>query len=133
MKPTFWMLCVALFAGHELDAVAQAEWRLLYGLRDLEPALAQQLFIALHVPLGVALMALAGHPRARLRRTTRQALAGFAVIHAGLHYRLQEHPLYLFDSLLSQGLIHAWAAAGLGYLLLDLGTRHPRFANAHRP
>ncbi len=133
MRNTFWLLCIALFAGHELDAVAQAEWRLLYGLRDLEPAQARTLFIALHVPLCMALMLLAGHPRPRVRHASRRWLAGFALVHAGLHYRLQEHPLYLFDSLLSQGLIYGCAGAGLGYLLLDLGAAPDRTPSFPHP
>nr|WP_249735868.1 DUF6713 family protein [Pseudomonas sp. RC4D1] len=120
VRKTLWRLCLALFAGHELDAVAQAEWRLLYGLRDLDPALGQQWFIALHVPLCVALMWLIGHPRQAIQRTSRQLLAAFAVVHAGLHFNLQQHPLYLFDSLLSQTLIFACGATGLLYLMLDL-------------
>ena len=56
MKNTLWRLCIGLFAGHELDAVAQREWRLLYGLRDLDPMLGQHLFIALHVPLCAGLV-----------------------------------------------------------------------------
>ncbi|UMZ14293.1 hypothetical protein I9018_11640 [Pseudomonas sp. MPFS] len=124
VKNILWILAVALFAGHELDAVAQAEWRLLYGLRALEPAQGRDWFIALHVPLCAALMLLAGHRQARIRRISRRSLAGFFVVHAGLHYRLQEHPLYLFGSLPSQVLIYACALAGFGYLLLDLGSRH---------
>lgn len=127
MRKTLWVLCVALFAGHELDAVAQSEWRLLYGLRDLDPRLGQALFIALHVPLVAALIWLTGHSRPALRRNSQRLLAGFAVVHAGLHYNLRQHPLYLFDSPWSQGLIFACGAAGLLYLMLDLGRRasHP--------
>lgn len=78
MKNILWILAVALFAGHELDAVAQAEWRLLYGLRALEPAQGRGWFIALHVPLCAALMLLAGHRQARIRRISRRSLAGFS-------------------------------------------------------
>ncbi|BAQ74135.1 uncharacterized protein POS17_2441 [Pseudomonas sp. Os17] len=123
MKNTLWTLCLALFAGHELDAVAQSEWRLLYGLRHLDPALGQALFIALHVPLVVALIGLTGHSRPAVRRSSRRLLAGFAVVHAGLHFNLREHPLYRFESPLSQALIFACAGAGLLYLLVDLGRR----------
>lgn len=126
MKETLWMLCLALFAGHELDAVAQSEWRLLYGLRHLDPALGQALFIALHVPLVAALIGLTGHSRPAVRRNSRRLLAGFAVVHAGLHFNLREHPLYLFDSPLSQALIFACAGAGLLYLIVDLGWHHRR-------
>ncbi|MGC5700825.1 hypothetical protein J4P02_11565 [Pseudomonas sp. NFXW11] len=123
MKPAVWMLCLALFAGHELDAVVQAEWRLLYGLRALDPALGRDLFIALHVPLCALLLWLCSHPRDAVRHSSQRLLAGFAVVHAGLHFNLRQQPLYLFDSLLSQTLIFACAAAGLLFLLLDLGQR----------
>lgn len=125
MSNILWRLCLALFAGHELDAVAQAEWRLLYGLRDLDPTLGPPWFIALHVPLCVALMWLAGHPLQAIRRTSRQLFAAFAVVHAGLHYNLQQHPLYLFDSLLPQTLIFACGATGLLYLMPGLGRQRP--------
>ncbi|WP_047303717.1 DUF6713 family protein [Pseudomonas fluorescens] len=126
MKETLWMLCLALFAGHELDAVAQSEWRLLYGLRHLDPTLGQALFIALHMPLVAALIGLTGHSRRAVRRNSRRLLAGFAVVHARLHFNLREHPLHLFDSPLSQALIFACAGTGLLYLIVDLGRHHRR-------
>nr|WP_256679490.1 DUF6713 family protein [Pseudomonas sp. Fl4BN1] len=128
VRKTLWVLCVALFAGHELDAVAQSEWRLLYGLRHLEPMLGQELFIALHVPLVAGLIWLAGHPRPGVRRNSRRLLTGFAVVHAGLHFNLREHPLCLFDSPLSQALIFACGAAGLLCLLLDLSRQRRQTA-----
>lgn len=124
MRKTLWVICLALFAGHELDAVAQSEWRLLYGLRDLEPGLGQALFVALHVPLVAALIWLTGHSRPGVRCHSRQLLAGFAVVHAGLHFNLREHPLYLFHSPLSQALIVACALTGLLYLIGDLGRQY---------
>ena len=51
MKPWLFVLCLSFFLGHELDAVSQAEWRLLYGFRDLPPLLAERWFVLLHVPL----------------------------------------------------------------------------------
>ncbi|BCQ61382.1 hypothetical protein PBOI14_31320 [Pseudomonas sp. Boi14] len=99
MKNTLWRLCIGLFAGHELDAVAQREWRLLYGVREL----------------------------------ARQWLAALALVHAGLHQRLRDDPLYLFDSLLSQSLIFGCGAAGLLYLLLGLATRNRRAVHPAHP
>lgn len=126
MKEILWRLCLGALAGHELDAVAQAEWRLLYGLRELEAGLAQGLFIALHMPLCMGLLWLGGHANGRVRQGFRRLLAGFAVVHGGLHFNLREHPLYSFDSPLSQALIFGAAAAGLLYLLMDLwSVRRP--------
>jgi hypothetical protein len=133
VKNTLWRLCIGLFAGHELDAVAQREWRLLYGLRDLDPMLGQHLFIALHVPLCAGLVQLCGHRRRRVRELARQWLAALALVHAGLHQRLRDDPLYLFDSLLSQSLIFGCGAAGLLYLLLGLATRNRRAVHPAHP
>lgn len=50
------------------------------------------------------------------------ALDGFMVIHAGLHWRLSDHPLYEFRSLPSRFLIYGAAVCGLLHpLLLVLG------------
>ena len=42
---------LSLLLCHELDAVAQAEWRLLPVLRTLTDASAYPIFVWLHVPL----------------------------------------------------------------------------------
>ncbi|MBD9485446.1 hypothetical protein IB229_20905 [Pseudomonas sp. PDM14] len=125
MKNTLFTLCFSSFIGHELDAVSQAEWRLLYGLRDLPDAVAEPLFVALHVPLFALLIALAWAEHTKLRERTRLLLAGFSVFHAGLHHALRHHPLYTFDSPLSQALIFGCGLLGLAYLLAHwLGRRH---------
>jgi hypothetical protein len=46
----FYLGLGCLFA-HELDAMTQSEWRLLYVLRSLPDATAMPWFVALHVPL----------------------------------------------------------------------------------
>lgn len=117
MRNTLFVLCFSSFIGHELDAISQAEWRLLFGFRDLQPTLAEPLFVALHVPLFAVLITLAWSSAAQTRECTRLLLAGFAVIHAGLHHALRHHPLYTFDSPLSQTLIFACGLLGLAYVL----------------
>ena len=110
---------LALLFAHELDAVERHEWRLLPGLRSLPDGVAGRLFVLLHVPLFVAVLALVTHPSGRTRRRFRLALDVFAVVHAGLHGRFSDHPEYEFDAPSSRLLIAGAAVAGL----LDLGLR----------
>ncbi len=91
-------LLFAMFVAHELDAVAQREWRLLYVLRAMPETLAQDVFVLIHVPLLVLLVWLGWHPRLAVREWSRLAMAAFMVVHAGLHWRLSESPLYTFHS-----------------------------------
>lgn len=130
MKNFLFILCFSFFIGHELDAVTQAEWQLLYGFRDMPPAVAEPLFVGLHVPLFALLIALAWSDRTPIREHSRLLLAGFTVIHAGLHHALRHHPLYNFDSVLSQVLIIGCGLLGLTYVLVHCialtKLRHPR-------
>jgi hypothetical protein len=107
---------LALLFTHELDAMTQSEWRLLYVLRDLSDAQARWWFVALHVPVFWALIALTHHANAAVQRASRSSLAVFCVAHAFLHVRLRNDPASSFDSPLSWGLILGAAAAGLAYL-----------------
>lgn len=117
MKNALFLGGFGLLATHELDAVTQSEWRLLYLLRALPEAMARDWFVALHVPLFALLVWLCHHPRPRLREGSRMALAAFLVVHVGLHLRLQAHPLYHFHGLLSQALIFGGGICGMLYLL----------------
>lgn len=118
MKTLLFLLGFGFLATHELDAVTQSEWRLLFVLRSLPDALAESVFVALHVPLFALIVWLCHHPQARLRQGSRLALAAFLVIHVGLHLRLQSHPLYSFHDALSQTLIFGGGLSGLLYMLL---------------
>lgn len=118
MKNLLFILCFSFFVGHELDAITQAEWQLLYGFRDMASAVAEPLFVGLHVPLFALLIALAWSDRAPIRERSRLLLAGFTVIHAGLHHALRHHLLYSFDSVLSQALIIGCGLLGLAYVLV---------------
>ena len=123
MKNWLFPLGFGFLATHELDAVTQSEWRLLYVLRSLPDGLAETAFVALHVPLFALMVWLCQHPLPRLREASRLALSGFLVIHVGLHLRLQSHPLYSFHDVLSQTLIFGGGACGLLYLLLSWRER----------
>ena len=123
MKTLLLYLGLGAIASHELDAVRQHEWRLLYILRGLPEALAEQVFIAVHVPLFAVLIWLLHHPRNTLRAASRVLLMAFLVIHVGLHLRLSGHALYTFHAPLSVALIWLAGLAGLGYLALCLPRR----------
>ena len=109
---------LGLFFSHEMDAVAQAEWRLLYVLGSMPDETAMPVFIGLHVPLFGLIIWLTHHPMPRVQVLSRIALAAFLIVHAGLHFRLSDHPLYTFDSMLSQTLIYGGAVCGVLYLVM---------------
>lgn len=121
MTRLLYLLLLGLLLAHELDAVACREWRLLYVLRALPEDTARTAFIALHVPLiaGLAWTAASPVPAAHIGRL---AVAAFAIVHAGLHYRLRHAPAYAFHSGLSVGLIAGAAGLGAVYLPLALNA-----------
>lgn len=124
LKTWLYLLAFSLLNAHELDAMTQQEWRLLLILRDLPAALARETFVMLHVPLVALLLWLSFHRDAAVAAWSRRAVCGFGIIHVGLHWNLQDHPAYTFDSTLSVSLILGYGVAGLLYLLLDgLDTR----------
>ncbi len=118
VKNLFFLLGFGFIASHELDAVAQHEWRLLYVLRSLAEPLAASAFVAVHVPLFAFLVWISHHPQPDWREGARLVLMSFLVIHVGLHWRLSDHALYTFHSPLSQGLIVGGGLCGLGYLFM---------------
>ena len=123
-------LMLATLFTHELDAVAQSEWRLLYQLRSLDDAQGRWWFVALHVPLFWALMVLTHHAKLAVQSASRAALAVFCVVHALLHLRLASDPLSTFNTPLSWGLILGAALLGVAYLALWVG-RPKAFAIAN--
>jgi hypothetical protein len=116
---------LATFFTHELDAIQQHEWRLLYGLRRLDERSAATLFVALHPPLFFAISYFSFHANATMQLWFRRGLCLFFVLHALLHWRLMGDPLAAFDTALSLTLIHACALFGGLYLLID-GQRTTR-------
>ncbi|MBS7806085.1 DUF6713 family protein [Variovorax sp. PCZ-1] len=113
-------LMLALLFAHELDAMTQSEWRLLYVLRSLNDEQGRWWFVAIHVPLFWALIALTHHPQAGVQRVSRLAFAAFCIVHALLHWRLANDPLSTFNSPLSWSLILGAAVLGVAYLAFTL-------------
>ncbi|MBD2231816.1 DUF6713 family protein [Phormidium tenue] len=122
MENRLFYLSFATLVAHELDAMTQAEWRLLFILNRLPEAIAEMAFVLVHIPLVAGLLWLTHNEAPAVRRWSRTAVAIFLVIHAGLHKRLDHSPLYTFDSNLSLGLIYGGGALGLLYLLTVLMT-----------
>lgn len=117
MRNLLFQLGFSTLLAHELDAMTQAEWRLLFILRRFSDQLASNLFVMLHVPAVAILLWLTQHPSKVVRRWTRTGLASFMLVHAGLHWNLRNHPLNTFTSSLSLSLIYSAGLLGFIYVL----------------
>ena len=113
MKNIIFNLGFATIIAHELDAMTQSEWRLLFILRNLPEQTASDAFVILHVPLIAVLLWLANNESEIIKNWSRIALCGFLVIHSGLHKSLENSPNYTFDSTLSLSLIYGAGLLGL--------------------
>lgn len=112
-------LMLAVMFTHELDAMTQSEWRLLYVLRSLSDDQGQWWFVVLHIPLFWVLIALTHHASGHVQRASRTGFAVFCIIHALMHWRLASDPLSTFSSLLSWSLILGAALLGAAYLAVE--------------
>lgn len=119
MRSALFYLGFAVLMTHELDAVRHQEWRILILLRDLPEAVAETVFISLHVPLIALLLWLTHHQSPSVRNGMRLALSAFLIVHVGLHMSLMDHPAYGFDTPLSMALIVGGGLTGLAHLVLS--------------
>lgn len=103
---------LSLLLCHELDAVAQAEWRLLPVLRTFTDESAYPIFVWLHVPLFALVLWWTGSTSLPVRRRAQLGVDAFLVIHAGLHTALRSHEDYTFHSTLSMDCIYGAAVIG---------------------
>ncbi len=118
IKELSFSLGLGFLISHELDAVVQSEWKLLYILRDLPNSQAMSWFILLHVPLFSVIIHLLYSNNTSIRHKSRIAFSMFLIIHSLLHYRLSDNELYTFHSPLSITMIYGGALCGAIYLLL---------------
>jgi Family of unknown function (DUF6713) len=121
----FYLGTAALFA-HELDAIANHEWRGLPILRSLPDDTGMALFVAAHVPLFAILIALVSSANTRTRRNSRLVIGGFLLVHGVLHALSMRQPTYEFTSMLSNLLIFGGSACGALYLALEARHRPAR-------
>ncbi|WP_434686920.1 DUF6713 family protein [Pseudanabaena minima] len=117
MKNLLFNLGLATLSTHELDAVTQSEWHLLYILNNLPEQIAANTFVVAHVPLFTIIFWLGFNENLKVRKWTRIIFSLFLIIHAGLHKALENHPLYTFNSLISKCLIFGAGLFGLLYLI----------------
>jgi hypothetical protein len=135
MKTTFetmlFYLGLGLLFSHELDAMVQAEWHLLYLLRSMTDEQAMPIFVVLHVPLFALIVWLTHHNLTKVQLNSRFLFNTFLIVHAGLHFRLSDDPLYTFNSLLSQVLIFGAAVCGMLALVVSFlnGSGHSQSNN----
>lgn len=114
---SFFYLGLGTLLSHELDAVANAEWRVLPLLRGLPDDIGMTVFTLAHAPLVAWLLYMAGHTNRKTRARTQIAISLFLIFHAGLHFLFSEDPSYEFSSWLSHGLIYGGGLFGLAHLL----------------
>jgi hypothetical protein len=123
MNNLLFYLGFATLITHELDAMTHAEWRLLWILHNLPEQMASDIFVILHVPLLAILLWLTNHESLTVRDRSRIIVTTFFLVHTGLHQRLQHHPDYTFNSLLSASLIYGGGLLGLLYLTMYFSYR----------
>jgi len=111
---------LAFLLCHELDAVAQAEWRLLPFLSEMNDGDAYVVFVLLHVPLLALVLWWTGTTAPRARHRSQLLVDAFLVIHAGLHTALRSHEDYTFHTTLSDVCIYGAAALGLIHAALSI-------------
>lgn len=112
MKNTLFYLGLGTLFTHELDAIANHEWRIFPILRSLPEQAGMSTFMLLHIPLFAVLIALVASNDERLRRLSRSGISAFLLIHAGLHLWFENDPHYEFTSSISNALILGGALFG---------------------
>lgn len=122
------VLLLSLLLGHELDAVTQAEWRLLPGLSLLGDDAGRDAFIALHLPLFGALVWAMFLSSPTVQRRSRLGLALFMMIHVGLHATLEVPGVSSFPELLSRTFILGAGLVGADLLALEWWRARRRLA-----
>lgn len=113
------LLLLSLLLGHELDAVTQAEWRLLPGLRLLSDDDGRRAFVALHLPLFAVLVWALFLSSATVQRRSRLGLALFMMVHVGLHATLEVPGISSLPEVLSRLFILGAGLVGADLLALE--------------
>ena len=108
----------ALLFTHELDAVANHEWRVLPIVNTLPDEYGFSLFLILHIPLFSILIALVASTQKKIRVRSRIGISIFLVFHGVLHILFTGTHNYEFTSLLSNILIFGGALTGIIYLIM---------------
>ena len=116
-------LGLALFVGHEMDAVTRQEWQLLPLLSLLEGEVARVTFIGVHIPLFVVLFWLTGHRSATIRRRSQIGVDVVLVVHGMAHWAMSGVEGYLFEPPLETVMVFGGALVGALHLVVLLRSR----------
>jgi hypothetical protein len=110
----FFWLGLALLLTHEMDAIANHEWRFFPATAMLNDSIGYRVFTAAHVPLYlIILLGLASPERVAWMR----GLDVFFIVHVLLHLLFLRHPKYEFKTVLSWVLIICCGLCGAVDLL----------------
>ncbi len=119
MLTTLYYLSLSALFTHELDAVINSEWKMLFLLQDLSDDVAYPIFLLIHFPLFFLFFWLSHHSNQSVQLTFRRVISLFLVIHLGLHILQSGHPSNLFEGFISYSLIYLAAIFGSFYVLLS--------------
>lgn len=120
MKHWAFFLGLGAFFTHELDAVANHEWRVLPLVRLLPEESGMLFFVAAHVPIFAVVIALVASPNPNTRLLSRTSISLFLIIHGVLHALFMDHPAYEFSSTVSNFLIFGGSILGGIHLLFGI-------------
>jgi len=119
MKNVIFYFGLGTIITHELDAMANHEWRVLPLTNWLTDEYGCLLFLFLHIPLFALLVALVASTNETIRNRTRIGISLFLVVHGILHILFIGNTNYEFKTVTSNILIFGGAALGLVYVLLE--------------
>lgn len=119
MKNIIFLLGLGTLVTHELDAMTNAEWRVLPLLSSLSEDIAIPVFVLLHIPLVALIVGFAASKNERTQNITKLVVSTFLLLHGIGHWLTANNPSYEFSSTLSAVLIYGGAALGAIYLLLN--------------
>lgn len=92
MVDLLFLLVVSFLFAHEMDAIAQDEWRFFGALLSLGDEASYRFFVAAHIPLFIFIVWYSDTV------WLQTGLSVFAIVHVGLHWFLRDHPLIAFDN-----------------------------------
>ncbi len=119
-------LTIALFATHELDAVARAEWQLLPVLSSLNDEAGLVWFVLLHIPLFWLVFWLGNHTQFGLRNRARLVFCSLTIVHTAAHFLLSGHSAYQFEAPVETVTVYGSGVAALIYVIGQIAGRSQR-------
>ncbi|WP_420629131.1 DUF6713 family protein [Candidatus Leptofilum sp.] len=112
------LLMLAFFLCHELDAIRHHEWRLFAFINRLDDETGYAMFAMLHIPLFAIFLWFVANPA----RWFFVAADSFAFIHLGLHWWFRSDSRYEFQGFVSSFFIVGTAVLGAAHLILLFTT-----------